>query len=99
MTNREKMDKYFREVDAESERYKDKQLDEPKPQPPPGAVGFAYLIGDIVYLKVHDEPTRGMVTDIDVHPCGVVYHVCWGDTRATTLHYDFELTAEKPPPY
>jgi hypothetical protein len=95
MTNREKMERYFRETDVEAERYRDKQMDPTRP----GMIAAAFLIGQVVYLKVGDAPTRGMVTDFDVHPYGIVYHVCWGDTRQTTPHYDFELTAEKPAPY
>lgn len=77
----------------EAERYKDKQMDEPTPH---GCVRFNFLMQEVVYLKVGVNPVKGMITDIDVHPYGVLYYVCWGDTRATTPHYDFELTREPP---
>lgn len=86
ITDREKR------IADEAERYKDKRMDDT----PPGAVRFNFLMQEVVYLKVGVDPVRGMVTDIDVHPYGVLYYVCWGDTRHTTPHYDFELTREPP---
>lgn len=81
------IDERKKRIAAEAERYEDKRMD----GPPPGCVAIKHMIGSTVVLKIGVDGVRGMVTDIDIHPYGVVYHVCWGDTRCTTAHYEFEL--------
>lgn len=91
MTDKDIIDRYFREVDAEAERYRDKQVDQPEPR----VVQLAFLVGQVVYLKVAECPVAGMVTNVDICPHGATYHVTWGDTRVSTPHYDIELTTER----
>lgn len=83
------------EIAAEAERYKDKRMDEPTDEPET-IMRFKYMIEDVVYLKVGVEPVKGMVVGVDIRPTGVVYHVCWGDTRDTKMYFDCELTTEPP---
>jgi hypothetical protein len=51
-----------------------------------------------LYLRVRDEPIRGMVTSIHVHPGSVLYYVTWGDGESSP-HYDIELSSEYMPEY
>lgn len=57
-----------------------------------------YTFGDVVYLKIADEPRPGVVTGIiTFNPGNVVYSVTW--PGAVSGHYDFELTGEYVPNY
>jgi hypothetical protein len=56
----------------------------------------AFDLGDIVYMKVRDEPIKGMVASIVVRPAGVLYYVQWADCYQEGGHYEMELTAEAP---
>lgn len=61
--------------------------------PPPGTIVIKHLIGHLVRFKLGDSMDKGMVVGFDVRPTGTLYQVCWGGTRETTPHYDFELEA------
>lgn len=54
-----------------------------------------YDLGEVVYLKLADEPKPGMICRISILPGGEAYHVTWGDYAETT-HYAMELTRERP---
>ncbi|WP_165231393.1 hypothetical protein [Aquisphaera insulae] len=58
----------------------------------------AFGVGDIVYLRIDDEPTRGMVTGVSVTATAELYHVLWPN-RSETRHYDIELAGEFVPEY
>jgi hypothetical protein len=75
------------EVAAEAQRYEDKQMDEPAPR----CIRFKYMIEDLVYFKIGDPLIFGIITDVYLHPLGVVYQVAWADTRTASSHYEFEL--------
>jgi hypothetical protein len=82
------------EIAAEAERYEDKQMDEP----PAMMIALKYSIGRVVRLKLDEEGTLGHVTGATLRPQGLVYMVTWGDSRAETDHYEFELTAADDDP-
>lgn len=54
-----------------------------------------FRVGDVVYLKVCDEPKRGMVTGICIRS-EVIYYVTWSNCTET-VHHDCELSAEFVP--
>ena len=57
-----------------------------------------FWFGDIVYLKVCDEPDRGMVCGVNLRPGNMVtFAIQWGS--AIGEHYGFELTREFVPQY
>jgi hypothetical protein len=56
----------------------------------------AYLIGDIVYLRVATERSPGMVTGILQRPSHIQYLVTW-ETCEETHHFACELTDEFEP--
>jgi hypothetical protein len=74
----------------EAERGMDKQIEG---APPPGAITIKHLIGHLVRLKIGDPLIKGLVFGFDVRQTGTTYHVCWGDNRQSSEHYDFELEA------
>jgi hypothetical protein len=53
-----------------------------------------YDVGAIVYLKVHDEPVKGIVTGIGIRPTSVFYNVRWA-TGQEDGHFGIELTSER----
>lgn len=58
-----------------------------------------FWFGDVVYLRVHDEPRKGMVSRVQLSPGGsVLYTVTWGD-RTDSYHYAAELAAEYEPDF
>ena len=59
---------------------------------------FPWDFGTIVYLRICDEPDRGMITGYAVKPEGVVCFVTWSN-REEKLHYPFELSTEFVPEY
>jgi hypothetical protein len=63
----------------------------------PSASFFAdRSLGDVVYLKVRDEPVRGMITGIEIDPRGISYLVTWANQAGELRHYSIELTDERP---
>lgn len=58
----------------------------------------AHWFGQVVYHRMADSARRGCVTALWVRPHGVLYEVSWG-SGSSTLHYDFELTAEYEPDF
>jgi hypothetical protein len=50
-----------------------------------------FRIGQEVYLRVDDEPTRGLVCGYGVRPNDLIYEVAWPAGRESR-HYGFELT-------
>lgn len=94
MTPKEKIDRYFRDIEAEAERYRDKEIDvDPEER---REIRLEFIIGQVVYLGVSDHQAAGVVTHATINPNGVLYHVTWGDTRMSTSHYAMELTVERP---
>jgi hypothetical protein len=57
-----------------------------------------YAIGDVVYLRVRDEPVRGMVVRLTYFPGGFLYGVTWGNGN-DTFHYGIELSTQYVPDY
>lgn len=58
----------------------------------PRTICPAYWFGDVVYLRVDDEHTAGMVTQLRILPNdNYLYTVSWGDGQ-DTAHYEFELS-------
>lgn len=53
-------------------------------------------IGSVVYLRMRDEPMRGLVTGYHVWPDQLSYAVTWGNGNETT-HFAIELSAEFEP--
>ena len=51
-----------------------------------------YQLGDIVYLTTDPEQSGRIVVEIVVTKGDVMYRVSLGTT--TTIHYEFELSAE-----
>lgn len=51
-----------------------------------------YWFGDVVYLRIREERTRGMITGVNLRPGGVCYGVQWPGEES--FHYEFELTTE-----
>lgn len=63
-------------------------------QPKEITLEIAYELGDTVYHRVgNGQP--GIVTGYNLRPSGLIYYVSWGHL-AETVHYSFELTAERP---
>ncbi len=60
----------------------------------------AYWIGDVVYLRVADEPLRGMITQVMFagDNSQASYNVYWGD-KSSTWNFGMELTTEYIPEY
>lgn len=58
----------------------------------------AYDIGDIVYLKIAQERSPGMVTGYIIRPEGsaILYYVAWEDGYEKT-HFALELCSEYSP--
>jgi hypothetical protein len=56
-----------------------------------------FALYQTVYLRVRDEPVRGMVTGYIVDDNSVLYRVAW--PSAETTHYARELTATFEPEY
>lgn len=54
-----------------------------------------FAIGQVVYHST--DGTNGLVTAFCVRPRDLLYEVTWSPLE-TSLHYDFELTEELPPP-
>lgn len=54
------------------------------------ALTLAFPLGGEAYLRVRDEPLRGLVVAVLVCPGALAYVVAWGDGSEST-HYDFEL--------
>lgn len=59
---------------------------------------FYFNIGDIVFLKVCNEPNRGMVTGIIIRETTTIYGVTWGDGNEK-FHSHLELSIEFEPYY
>lgn len=58
-----------------------------------------YGNGDVVYLRVADEPARGMVTAVQFAVNGgVLTRVSWSN-RTETWHYEAELSTEYVPDF
>lgn len=57
-----------------------------------------YWIGDIVYQRICEEPTKGIVTGVIVRVTGLVYLITWA-SGCESSHYDFELSTEFVPDY
>ncbi len=57
-----------------------------------------FPIGSFVYLRMRDEPLRGMVVGYNVRPDHVLYAVTWGNGQ-DTYHFAVELTATYEPEY
>lgn len=56
-----------------------------------------FRFGDVVYLKVREEPVKGMVTAVCIRT-SVSYFVTWSNCTET-CHADCELSAEFIPDY
>lgn len=56
-----------------------------------------YAIGDVVYLKMRDDPIRGIVNGYHVRPESILYAVSWGDGNES-IHYAMELSRDHVPP-
>ncbi len=62
-------------------------------------VRLPWDFGTVVYLRVQNEPRKGMVTGYVVHGGGgFSVLVSWGD-GSETRHYALELTTEYLPDY
>lgn len=60
-------------------------------------ITVAHEIGDIVYLRVVQERSPGIVTGYGIRPGNLVmYYVSWDD-GCERLHYDLELCKEYCP--
>lgn len=56
-----------------------------------------YWLGDIVYLRMADEPRRGMIACVLARLGGsFIYDVAWGNAQETR-HYAEELSREFVP--
>lgn len=59
----------------------------------------AYGLGDVVYLRLRDEPQRGMVTRVEFRANGgAFFEVSWG-SATSSWHYAVELTNEYVPDF
>lgn len=60
----------------------------------PRTICPAYWFGEVVFLKVADDPECGMVTKITILPNDCyLFTISWADGN-DSAHYDFELAAE-----
>lgn len=59
---------------------------------------FYFEIGDIVFLRVYNEPNRGMVTGIMIRETTSIYMITWGDGNEK-FHSHLELSREFEPYY
>ncbi len=57
-----------------------------------------FWVGDVVYLRVADEPMRGMVTSVNIRQAMVTFEVTWG-TTAASWHHAMELSLEYVPDF
>jgi hypothetical protein len=61
------------------------------------SINVAHAIGDIVYLRVVQERSAGIVTGYAIRPDStVLYYVSWDD-GCERMHYDLELCKEYCP--
>lgn len=57
-----------------------------------------YGLGDVVYLRLRDEPQRGMVTRVEFRGSGAFFEVSWG-SAISSWHYAIELSSEFVPDF
>lgn len=56
-----------------------------------------YGIGEVVYLRLRDEPKRGMVTRVQFNGVAL-YEIAWADA-SSSWHYEVELSNEYVPDF
>lgn len=68
------------------------------PHAPERTVRAVYWFGDVVFLRVAEERSKGMIVGANFRPGGgLTYLVQWDG--AETYHYEIELTREYLPDF
>jgi hypothetical protein len=90
VTRQELIKRFYDDLEA-AERYREKQLDQPRSDSD-GVVVGKFSIGQVVVMTL-DPQSVGHVTGAVIRQGGIEYLVTWADSREESSHCDFELEA------